>query len=357
MREATLPSRDEVISAGDYLRGHIAEPSDAAVDAFRTAYAWREAHLVPLHSVRMSLRQIAGAVDTEPLVAGRIKRMSSIRKKLRSSRINLWDIQDVAGVRAVLPNIDLVNEVAARIEGGRSIHRLAKHQDYILAPKASGYRGRHLMMRYQGENEILRNRSVEIQIRTLNQHAWATALEAVGLMRGEDLKGGKGDASWLRFFALMACEFAHVEDQPLVPGVPESSDERRRELLELEGQIKAVDTLTGYRRAIRGVSESRGARGSRFIITFDRNRQRVSVRAVTRPEAAIARLREAEASGSESVLVEVDSVDALESAYPNYFMDVAHFTEQLRRSLVGGPKGRSVRQLLDSWRFWKGYDR
>lgn len=364
MDRLTIPTRTDVVAAGDFLRGQITEASADAVAAFNTAYEWREAHLAPLHSVRMSLRQIVLGVgdNWDPLVPGRIKRMSSIRKKLRRSKISLWDIQDIAGVRAVLPDMETVEEVARRIEDGRSIHRLAKQDDYIASPKESGYRSRHLMMRYQGEN-ALKNRSVEIQLRTRRQHAWATTLEAVGLMRGEDLKAGKGDDDWLRFFVLMAGEFACEEGQPMIPGLPDDQSERRRELKDLEARLSAVDTLATYRSAIRGVDMKQASRGTRFIISFDRNSQSVSVRPMDKPATAIRHLKDAEAAGVETVLVEVDSVDALSAAYPNYFMDVAHFVDQVRRSVQWTPTAGHARvggkfsELLSSWGFFKGYPR
>lgn len=349
------PARNAVIKAGERLRTPIpAEEAGLAAEDFRIAHEWRAAHLLPLHGVRQSLVQQARAVDADAIVAGRIKRMSSLRKKLQRSRINLWDIQDVAGVRAVMPNIQAVDEVVARFRDGRSKHLLKRCDDYVSQPKESGYRSQHLMMRFQGDDAAFRNRSVEVQVRTRNQHSWATTLEAVGLMRGEDLKGSLGDSDWLRFFALMSSEFAHVEDQPLVPGTPADERERRKELLDLEASLDVVNVLTSYRAAIRGVDAARGERGSRFMISFDRVSQQVTVRPLG-ALAALQHLKAAEAVGTESVLVEVDGVEALSAAYPNYFMDVAHFVEQLRRTLIGAPKGRSVRQLLDSWRFWKGY--
>ena len=43
---------------------------------------------------------------------------------------------------------------------------------------------------------------VELQIRTRLQHAWSTAVEAVGLCRGEHMKGGEGEC--LRGYKMLA---------------------------------------------------------------------------------------------------------------------------------------------------------
>lgn len=58
----------------------------------------------------------------------------------------------------------------------------------------------------------------ELQIRTKLQHAWATAVEAMGTFLGEALKAGHGPAAWRDFFATASAAIAHVESTPPVPG-------------------------------------------------------------------------------------------------------------------------------------------
>jgi hypothetical protein len=62
------------------------------------------------------------------------------------------------------------------------------------------------------------------------------------MIRGEDLKGNKGDLDWLRFFQLMSAEFARVEgcqESTLVP----PHNERLREIVELNRKLQAASTL------------------------------------------------------------------------------------------------------------------
>lgn len=65
-------------------------------------------------------------------------------------------------------------------------------------------------------------------------------------------------------------------------------------------------------------------------------------------EEASARYAEAEklardGRGKDAVLVSVDSVDALERAYPNYFADTRMFIELLKQALSGHQRGIFVR--------------
>ena len=81
-------------------------------------------------------------------------------------------------------------------------------------PGSSGYRSHHLIFSFfprdEAENSFA-GRLIEIQIRSRLQHSWASAVEAVGLYRGENLKAGIGSDEWLRLFELMSLEFAASE--------------------------------------------------------------------------------------------------------------------------------------------------
>ena len=139
-------------------------------------------------------------------MAGRIKRLPSIISKLqRLSRIRLSEMQDIAGCRAVLPNVEDAFRAANSLMGSRVKHRLVRTHNYLAKPRRSGYRSLHLVYSYRGAREhTLDELNVEIQIRTRRQHLWATAVETVGTFTREALKSGAGEEDWLRFFALMS---------------------------------------------------------------------------------------------------------------------------------------------------------
>lgn len=351
-----VPKAEAVIRAGDLLR--VAIPADrvaSAYEAFGVGHQWRAAHVPPMHSMRLGLGAISRAICPEAIVAGRIKSMVSIRRKLRRTRLPLWEMQDVAGIRAIVSTQDQVEGVARRYMDGATRHRIAGQDDYISSPKVSGYRSRHLIMRFAGEGDTAAysKRSVEIQIRTALQHSWATALEAVGLMRGEDLKAGEGDEEWLRLFRLMSAQFADDEGLPVVPGQPADRNERLKQIRILESYLGALAVLDGYKHAIKRVKSGALGTGGRFIVTFDRDRREVSVASMSSIEAFIRNGRSSDVGKSHSVVVEVDNVDALAAAYPNYFADVTLFASKLRLYLTGrdGTRRHPLAWLADyQWR-------
>ena len=259
--------------------------------------------------------------------------MASIRKKLRTSPIDMRSIQDFAGIRAVLPNMDAVEMVKSRYLDTDLAERVQKTNDYIADPKPGGYRSFHIVTKFDenGVGEHFKGQKVEIQLRTHLQHVWATATEAVGAMRGEDLKGGQGCPDWLRLMELMSAIIAHKEGLTRSAHVPANDSSLIEELRSLQRKLDALAVLKTYRDAVQ-LSESKSLMNcSYFVLTLDPDRGEVSV-APQRSflKGANSYGRTIQPSGrAQHVLVSVDGVEQLRSAYPNYFLDVGEFLSLL----------------------------
>ena len=152
------------------------------------------------------------------------KRLVSIENKLRRRpNTRATQIQDIGGCRIIVPDIKHVHEMHALYLTSRShVFKLHRTDDYIEYPKKNtGYRSLHLVYKYNSpQKPPWSNMRVELQIRSVYQHAWATAVEAVSFFTGQDLKAGEGDKGWLRFFLLMANWIAFEEGCSVVPGIP-----------------------------------------------------------------------------------------------------------------------------------------
>ncbi len=338
----------EVRKAGKALRDGVVWSDEAADDikqVFRVANDWRDSHAFPMQRVRA---QIIGQLNSHKLhgrlTAARLKRMPSIRKKL--IRLHLDKVQDLAGVRAVVPRI---RDVSAMVAACRSSlpHHVFDEDDYIAAPKASGYRSHHFKLEFRSSHDAeqqFNGRRVELQIRTRFQHSWATAVEAVGLFRGEDLKGGQGDPDWRRLFALMSSEIAHVEGRPELPDAPPRKL-RIRELRDLNKQLGAAATLDSINQAVdftdRYVTSSRS---KFFLIQYDIDSKQVRVDGYDSSDGGTRSYDAAERHGAgfDTVLVEADKIGRLKQAFPNYFGDVQHFSRSLRRITKGKDAGEYV---------------
>ncbi len=165
---------------------------------------WRGSHAYPLNTFQINLRNTSRRFDKKPLVAQRIKRLASISGKLLlQPSMKLSQMQDLGGCRAILSNVQAVRGVNHYYINESAIkHTLVSVDDYIAAPKSSGYRGIHLVYRYfSDKNKNMYNGlKVEMQIRSRYQHAWATAVETVGMFSGQALKSSLGSEDWRRFF-------------------------------------------------------------------------------------------------------------------------------------------------------------
>lgn len=292
------------------------------------------------------------------ITSARIKRMKSIRRKLSKSTTKLYQMQDLAGCRAIMNNFAELEDLIRLYREGGTEYEMRGDRSYIDMPRESGYRGHHFILRFGIEGDRFRGRQIELQLRTRLQHAWATAVEAVGLVRNEELKSGEGDPDWLRFFALMGAEFAYEEGTPNVPNTPESIDARRDELAALEQKLAASDFLSNLNDAFDVVESIRDRHAKFFLIEFDNKRRRVTVQTFGAIMRATDSYSSAEKRGGDvnAVLVEVDRLGNLREAFPNYFLDVAMFTERVRRSLARGNHPSSVSPSPISNLETKGYD-
>jgi ppGpp synthetase/RelA/SpoT-type nucleotidyltranferase len=329
-------TKGEIRRAGEVLIDKTAS-AEQRREALSVVNNWRSAHGYPLNTLQIALRRRAVAADSKALVAQRIKRLPSIVGKLeRFPSMSVARMQDLGGCRAVLRNIRNVETVTDAFLEAQHKHRLLRHDDYIASPKPSGYRGVHLVYAYKSDKRDTWNGlAIEVQIRSSLQHAWATAVETVGLFTNQSLKSSIGEDSWLRFFQVMSSLIAIGEGQPVVPETTSDFGELTDELRELASDLRVIERLESYAQLIQA-SDEHMLNAKYVLMTLDVARQRLDLQGFrAQDEAATAYgVREAEAEdGTDVVLVAVTSITGLRAAYPNYFLDTTRFVELLKAAL------------------------
>lgn len=204
-------SKMAVNRAGELVRWFIYETKDEPVssevlEAWGLMESWRSFHASPLSAVATSIRRYViqedCLVDNRVDVTQRLKKRPTIYNKLnRYPNMKLSQMQDIGGVRAVLPDLDCVARVSRRLRKNRPIR---DHYDYIAHPKESGYRALHHVVLSGG-------RMIEVQLRTARQDAWANEVEEETRQSGTGYKFGRGQGAVQEYFRVMSDAFAVMD--------------------------------------------------------------------------------------------------------------------------------------------------
>ena len=333
-------SRKRVDAAGQVLVA--ANPDwDELNDALSVINNWRSSHSRPLYTFRIGLRRYAEKIDDNALVAQRIKRLSSIRLKLElQPNMKLSKMQDIGGCRAVVGSVGQVKRLVQRYRDSDIKHKIVDQDDYISRPKESGYRSVHLIYKYFSDKKTTHNGlRIEVQLRSQLQHAWATAVETVGTFIQQALKSSQGEADWLRFFALMGTAIAIREDSPPVPSTPIDSGELKKELQDYAHRLDVANRLQAYGEALNTVDDPHAEDADYYLLELDPAAMRVNVIGYKQSELRqasndyLAIEKKIAGTGTDAVLVSVESMASLRRAYPNYFLDTRRFIEAVHQAI------------------------
>jgi len=183
------------------VEGLLAGPAEQ--DASRIVNGYRSEFKSPLRLVVMGLRSAVRTAGAEVVVAERLKRQPRLVGKLiRFPEMKLTRMQDVAGCRAILPNLVTVNEVRRRIERQKS--EIIKINDYNATPRSSGYRALHIVVRRDGA-------LVEVQLRTISQQRWAMLVEDLDAAYRFQLKDEAGPEEVLEYLRVYALGLSEID--------------------------------------------------------------------------------------------------------------------------------------------------
>lgn len=197
--------RSRINAAGRRIRHNQMNSNDIEV-----VENWRASHNKILNDWQSTLRNRSKTKNI--IFAQRLKRQVTIFNKLsREGNMGLAEMHDIAGCRLIFRNVEDLNAFRENLHTARMNHKRLRDSsrpypyDYIARPKQSGYRGVHDIYEYcaqAGRDESWNGLKVEIQYRTIYQHAWATAVEVVDSTTGSFSKFGQGSEDQQEFFKI-----------------------------------------------------------------------------------------------------------------------------------------------------------
>ena len=322
-------SKTRVNKAGEAVRNHIPTDDDLIV-----IDSWRAAHREVLNTFQANLRR--RAKGKRITVAQRHKRKKTIFDKLvRFPTMLLSRMDDIAGCRLIFRNLKELYKFRSDFHEAKFKHSRRNHPDkynYIKNPKADGYRGIHDVYEYnansvQGKN--LKGLNVEIQYRTLPQHAWATAVEVIGFVTSSQPKFKKGDKRYETAMLLASEIIARTAEKNYGPLPNISNFELRKDFKKLDREIGLLKTLRGLKAAKKDVT---ARQNTILIFHFDGKLEIKTYR--DSPEALIELFQlEKTLPDADVVLVKSDTSEGVREAFRNYFSDAEDFVKLIETGL------------------------
>jgi hypothetical protein len=317
------------------------DPDFAIVDKYRRSHAdsLNFAYEVLENTCRHTVGE--GYITSQ-----RLKRMPTILDKIKTGALeDLSSMQDLGGCRAILPNIEAVREVYAKLlaVAPNTFGAPAKGlKDYISTPKAVGYRSMHMVVTAQHTDDdgTKVTRPIEIQCRTRPMHLWATAVEAYDLINGSKDRTKRAltpETPASNFFMWASAALCKIEETPPPPNSSGECAVIARQLQTEESKFilnkleKAADAAVGIAQAKRKVG-----RNGLILVWLRRNENGLLDRHVedffsTEETEALNRLVEEESSGKNdaAVLIRLQDVEQAGEALLGYYMNTIEFRKLL----------------------------
>ena len=337
-------SKNQYNIAGEKLKKNNLSIEDTKI-FLEKLNTYKTSHSYPLDIFVNRLSRLSKKEKYQTLISQRLKRTTSIIKKLKRSygdkpSMKLTQMQDIAGCRIIFDNLKLLyNFYINNYLNSDLKHKLVKTNNYIENPKEDGYRSLHLVYKYESDKEMKKTYNgllIEIQFRTKIQHIWATAVEIVDFFTKQNLKLNDGEKEWKNFFKILSRVFSSIENKKK----PNNIDLEK--LISIEKKLNILSQFKNWSLSFHILDKNYlNKKNVEFILLeLDLNKQELQVKTFSKnqKEKAFKTYFELERKLYDKdyydiVLVSVDKIKNLQKAYPNYFLDSSLFINHFKKIL------------------------
>lgn len=189
-------SKSSIDRLGENLREIYNNPPDNLLSELQE---YRTSHKTTISATFNELCDLSKRMHSDTIHTYRIKRIESIISKLkRYPEMRFSRMWDIAGCRSILRNTKEVYDFKKIIENSKNL-KIIKVKDYIQSPQSDGYKSLHLFIKHVNCENI-----VELQIRSKQNHNWATLVEITDVLLNKKIKELNNDEKLVRFHYLLS---------------------------------------------------------------------------------------------------------------------------------------------------------
>lgn len=334
-------SRKRLNKAGDAARKDQMTDDDEII-----IERWRASHKAVLNTFQALLRKRVEKLGLTVTVATRHKRKNTIFDKLtRIKDMKLSRMDDIAGCRLIFKSIqDLEKFREDMHSNSRFKHALVNEKDkydYIKEPKSTGYRGIHDIYKYEAnskQGKEIKGLYVEIQYRTLVQHAWATTIEVIGQITPSQPKFERGDPRYREAMRLASEILARAHENKNGPYPKKTSKEILDEFVTIDREINVMKKLKSLEisrikdRLVKSIGKGVFDQINMLLILSEEMELIIEQK---RNSDSLKRLFELEKNmpDKDIVLVGSTAYNDVETAFRNYFLDATDFLSLMESAI------------------------
>lgn len=193
-------TKSQVNKLGKEIRNKLRAKQDLIEEDLINLQAYRTSFKEDLAPVFEEISRLSRNKRRDSIVSFRIKRIESILSKIkREPTMALGNMGDIAGCRVILYSEKALIEI---VESINKKYNVKSYNDYTLKCKDDGYKGYHLYI----ESPIDPNKLLEIQLRTISTHKWASLVEIIDVILNLKLKEGEMNEPLQRFLKLLSLD-------------------------------------------------------------------------------------------------------------------------------------------------------
>ncbi len=191
-------TKSQVNKLGKEIRRKLRENISLPEDELLNLQAYRTSFKDDLAPVFHEISNLSRNERKDSIVSFRIKRIESILSKIkREPTMSLGNMGDIAGCRVILYSENALENLVASI---KKKYAVKNFNDYTVTPKEDGYTGYHLYI----ESPINQDKLLEIQLRTMTTHKWASLVEIIDVILNLKLKEGQKNEQLQKFLKLLS---------------------------------------------------------------------------------------------------------------------------------------------------------